>query len=130
MGVGGFSNDPAPSLQQFQKYVAEKDIGYYLMSSAGTGAQSEQAQGLASSLQKTFGGGRSSVTTQIQQWVQSNFHGTTMGNFTVYNLTVAPSPQPSTTTTAAGSAGPNTTADETHSMLAPTHRGHRHETGR
>ncbi|MGC4935621.1 ArnT family glycosyltransferase [Gordonia sp. DT30] len=134
MGIGGFSGDPAPSLAQFQKYVADKDVGYYLASdgagggrgaSGGAGADAAVAEMFAA---HGFGGGRSSVTTQIQQWVQANFHGTTIGDYTVYDLGVAPSPQPTTTqptTTQPTTTQPTTTqpAPAAHTSGRSTNRG-------
>ncbi len=138
MGVGGFSNDPAPSLAQFQKYVADKDIGYYLAPETSSQNGSATAA-VMSAVTKAFGGagfggGRSSVTTQIQQWVEANFHGTTIGDYTVYNLTVAPSPQPAsmTTTTASTTTGTTTGAATPGSTFPTTgfggHRPVRHHT--
>lgn len=80
-----------------------------------------------------FGGGRSSVTTQIQQWVEANFHGTTIGNYTVYDLTVAPSPQPASTTATPASTTTGSTAtagSATPGSTAPTAGFGGHRTGR
>src|SRR6185312_9418916 len=68
MAIGGFNGtDPWPTLAQFQKYVADGKIHYYI---AGGG----------------FGGGgfgapgaSASTTSQITTWVQSNFSATTIG---------------------------------------------------
>lgn len=137
MGVGGFSNDPAPSLAQFQKYVADKDIGYYLAPETSSQNGSANAE-LMSAITKAFGGtgfggGRSSVTTQIQQWVEANFHGTTIGNYTVYDLTVAPTPQPASTTATPASTTTGSTAtagSATPGSTAPTAGFGGHRTGR
>ncbi|GAB3000272.1 glycosyltransferase family 39 protein [Amycolatopsis acidiphila] len=69
MAIGGFDgSDPAPTLAQFQQYVADGDITYYV--SGGMGG---------------FGGrgGGGSIAT----WVEQNFHSTTVGSSTVYDLT-------------------------------------------
>jgi 4-amino-4-deoxy-L-arabinose transferase-like glycosyltransferase len=69
IAVGGFNGgDPAPTLAQFQQYVADHQITYYI--SGGLGG---------------FGGrgGSSSIAT----WVEQNFRATTVGNSTVYDLT-------------------------------------------
>ncbi|RVX47080.1 4-amino-4-deoxy-L-arabinose transferase-like glycosyltransferase [Nonomuraea polychroma] len=76
MAVGGFNGtDPAPTLEQFQQYVAEKKIHYFL--GAGMGG---------------FGGrstGGSDDAAKIAAWVQENFTATTVGGTTVFDLTQA-----------------------------------------
>lgn len=65
MGIGGWSgSDPAPTLEEFQRYVAEGRIGYFV--SGGMGGMR---------------GG-----TGIAEWVAENFPATTVGNATVYDL--------------------------------------------
>ncbi|NIH86664.1 ArnT family glycosyltransferase [Amycolatopsis granulosa] len=69
MAIGGFNGgDPAPTLEQFQQYVANGEITYYVtgggMGGAGRGD-----------------GGR------IAQWVEQNFTAQTVGGSTVYDLT-------------------------------------------
>jgi 4-amino-4-deoxy-L-arabinose transferase-like glycosyltransferase len=75
MAIGGWSSDPAPTLAQFKKYVAEGKIGYYI-SSGGMGG------GMP---------GGSSYATQIEQWVAKNFTTKTVGGQTVYDLSSAKS---------------------------------------
>jgi 4-amino-4-deoxy-L-arabinose transferase-like glycosyltransferase len=74
MAIGGFNGtDPAPTLAQFEKYVAEGKIHYYI----GGGG---------------FGGGSSSGdATQIADWVSTHFTAKTVGGVTVYDLTATPS---------------------------------------
>jgi 4-amino-4-deoxy-L-arabinose transferase-like glycosyltransferase len=68
MAIGGFNGgDPAPTLEQFQQYVAAGDIQYYV--SGGMGG---------------FGRGGSS---EIAAWVESTFSPQTIGGATVYDLT-------------------------------------------
>ena len=100
MAIGGFTgSDPAPTLSQFQHYVADGDIGYYI--STGTGTTGGRSRGGSSSTASTLGldpsqadeaaqllrrfesGG---VTGQIQEWVQSHYTGHTIGSYTVYDL--------------------------------------------
>ena len=70
MSIGGFNGtDPAPTLAQFEKYVAEDKIHYFV----GENADS-------------FGGG-SGDAAAITSWVASHFTGTKVGDETVYNLT-------------------------------------------
>jgi 4-amino-4-deoxy-L-arabinose transferase-like glycosyltransferase len=66
MAIGGFSGDPYPTLAQFQQYVADGDISYYI---AGGG----------------MGGGRGG-NSEIAQWVEANFTASTVGGVTVYDL--------------------------------------------
>jgi hypothetical protein len=67
MAIGGFTgSDPSPTLAQFQKYVADGDVRYYL--GGGRGG---------------FGGGSGN---QIEQWVTATFTATTAGGSTVYDL--------------------------------------------
>jgi 4-amino-4-deoxy-L-arabinose transferase-like glycosyltransferase len=66
IGIGGWSgSDPAPTLAEFQQYVADGEIGYYV--SEGGGGR----------------GGSSGIAT----WVADNFTATTVGGQTVYDLT-------------------------------------------
>jgi 4-amino-4-deoxy-L-arabinose transferase-like glycosyltransferase len=67
MAIGGFSGrDPAPSLEQFQSYVAAGQVHYFI---AGGG----------------FGGERGGST--IGAWVEQHFTATTVGGHPVYDLT-------------------------------------------
>ena len=76
MSLGGFNgSDPYPTLEQFQQYVADGEVHYYI---AGGG----------------FGGGGgqmggSSTTSEIQSWVEDNFTATTVDGVTLYDLTQA-----------------------------------------
>jgi 4-amino-4-deoxy-L-arabinose transferase-like glycosyltransferase len=70
MSIGGFDGtDPAPTLAQFERYVAEHKIHYFV----GAGAHG-------------FGGG-SGDAAAITKWVSSHFKAETTGGETVYNLT-------------------------------------------
>ena len=80
MAIGGFNGtDPAPTLVQFEKYVAEGKIHYYIASGGG---------GFGG-----FGGGAggSGDASQITSWVESHFTAQTIGGVTVYNLTTGAS---------------------------------------
>jgi len=69
MAIGGFNgSDDAPSLAQFQQWVAAGKIHYFL------GGQGFQANG------------GSSVPLEIASWVTENFTATTVGGTTVYDL--------------------------------------------
>src|SRR5439155_11707196 len=70
MAIGGFNGtDPAPTLAQFQQYVRDGKVHYFI---AGGGLGS---------------GSVSSSAGQIAAWVQQNFAATTVGGVTVYDLT-------------------------------------------
>ncbi|MGW1168299.1 glycosyltransferase family 39 protein [Streptomyces sp. NPDC002550] len=71
MAIGGFNGtDPSPTLAQFEKYVAEGKIHYFI---AGGG----------------MGGGMggSGTSSRITSWVESNFKKVTVGSATFYDLT-------------------------------------------
>ncbi|MER7280255.1 glycosyltransferase family 39 protein [Dactylosporangium sp. NPDC000244] len=72
MAIGGFNgSDPAPSLAQFQQYVREGKIHYFIGGS-GLGGRSN---------------GGSSVSAEIAAWVEANYTATTIGNTTLFDLT-------------------------------------------
>ena len=74
MSIGGFNgSDPSPSLAQFQEYVANGQIHYYIAGSVGGG--------------QSMGG--SSVSSQISSWVAANFTPVTVGGTTLYDLTAS-----------------------------------------
>jgi len=73
MAIGGFNGtDPAPTLAQFQQYVRDGKIHYFIGGGSGPGSASTN-----------------STTSQITAWVQQTFTATTVGGVTVYDLTVA-----------------------------------------
>ncbi|MFN2562325.1 MAG: glycosyl transferase, partial [Jatrophihabitans sp.] len=72
MAIGGFSgNDAAPALAQFEKYVSEGKVSYFI---AG-GGDGRGGPG---------GGGTSSA---ISAWVAAHYRASTVGGTTVYDLT-------------------------------------------
>jgi 4-amino-4-deoxy-L-arabinose transferase-like glycosyltransferase len=74
MAIGGFSgSDATPTLAQFEKYVAQGKIHYFIGSGTGGG----------------FGGGGSGTGSAISSWVSSHYTSTTVGGSTVYDLTKA-----------------------------------------
>ncbi|MDQ1466819.1 MAG: hypothetical protein QOH10_1234 [Actinomycetota bacterium] len=77
MAIGGFNGtDPAPTLAQFERYVSEGKIHYYI--SGGVGFAGRGGAGASGS-----------TTTQIASWVASHFTARTIGGTTVYDLTAA-----------------------------------------
>jgi 4-amino-4-deoxy-L-arabinose transferase-like glycosyltransferase len=70
MAIGGFNGtDPAPSLAEFEQYVAQGRIHYFLGSGDG------------------FGAGGSGTSSEIAQWVEQHFTATRVDGVTVYDLT-------------------------------------------
>ncbi len=72
MAIGGFNGtDPAPTLAEFERYVADGKIHYYIGGGSG------------------FGGGSGGTTpaSQIESWVTSHFTARTVDGVTVYDLT-------------------------------------------
>jgi len=73
MAIGGFNgSDPSPTLEQFQQYVADGQIHYFISGGGGFGGQST---------------GGSSASSEISSWVRSHFTATTVDGVTVYDLT-------------------------------------------
>ncbi|MCE3552435.1 glycosyltransferase family 39 protein [Pseudonocardia sp. RS11V-5] len=71
MAMGGFiGSDPYPTLQQFQQYVANGEIHYFVTGGMGGGP-----------------GGRGGATSEITSWVEQHYTATTVGGHTVYDLT-------------------------------------------
>ncbi|MEV7094070.1 glycosyltransferase family 39 protein [Amycolatopsis sp. NPDC051045] len=71
MAVGGFNGtDPYPTLEQFQQYVANGRIHYFL----GEGMTMQ-------------GGSGSDAAQQIAEWVASRYSASTVDGVTVYDLT-------------------------------------------
>jgi hypothetical protein len=72
MAIGGFNGtDPTPTLPQFQRYVREGRIHYFIGGGGFGGG----------------GGGTTSTSAQISSWVSANFSSRTVGGVTVYDLT-------------------------------------------
>jgi 4-amino-4-deoxy-L-arabinose transferase-like glycosyltransferase len=76
MAVGGFNGtDPAPTLSQFQRFVAEKKIHYFIRGRLMFG--------------QWGGGGHSGSheAADIAEWVETHFEPTTLDRSVVYDLT-------------------------------------------
>ncbi|MBJ7288739.1 glycosyltransferase family 39 protein [Williamsia sp.] len=100
MAIGGFTNDPVPTLAEFQQYIRNGDVTYYLASAGGSRggsgsagrrsatsivpgldpSMSEQATKLFSQYNST------SVTGKIQAWVEAHYTPRTVGSYQVYDL--------------------------------------------
>jgi hypothetical protein len=78
IAIGGFSgSDDAPTLAQFEKWVAEGRIGYFIAGGGMGGGRTGGADGGAAG--------------RISQWVSQHYTATTVGGSTVYDLTKASS---------------------------------------
>lgn len=92
MAIGGFNgSDPSPTLAQFQQYVADGDIHYFVASGNGGGAGGPGG-----------GMGGSGTGSQISEWVAATFTQVTISGSTFYDLT-----QPLSSAT--GTSGSTTT---------------------
>ena len=70
MAIGGFTgSDNSPTLAQFQSYVADHEVRYFIGSDRGGPPH-----------------GRSGPAQQITEWVQQNFTPIEVGGTTVYDL--------------------------------------------
>ena len=75
LAVGGFNGtDPAPTLAQFQEYVAQGRIHYFIDSEIMGGFGSEKTG--------------SDAASDIAAWVAANYTATTIDGVTLYDLTV------------------------------------------
>ncbi|WP_410871156.1 glycosyltransferase family 39 protein [Nocardia sp. A7] len=71
MPIGGFNgSDPSPTLEQFQQYVADGEIHYFV--AGGRGGP---------------GGSGESTSSAIAAWVTANYTATTVDGVTLYDLT-------------------------------------------
>lgn len=69
MPIGGFNgSDPSPTLEQFQQFVADGRIHYFLAGGMG-------------------GRGGEGTASAISEWVQANFASTTVDGVVLYDLT-------------------------------------------
>ncbi|WP_319457105.1 MULTISPECIES: glycosyltransferase family 39 protein [unclassified Mycobacterium] len=76
MAIGGFTGgDPSPTLAQFQQYVADGQVRYFIASDRGGPGGSGGP-----------GGDRDSVAKDITAWVEQNFTKRDVGGTTVYDL--------------------------------------------
>ncbi len=81
MAIGGFNGtDPAPSLGEFERYVEEGKIHYFIAGGDSFGAAGPL--GAASTSTTSSGDG-----DKITAWVESHFTAETVGGVTVYDLT-------------------------------------------
>ncbi|ORA66621.1 ArnT family glycosyltransferase [Mycolicibacterium insubricum] len=76
MAIGGFiGTDPVPTLERFRQYVADGQIGYYILPKPKDGDDKNSHGG--------FGQGSH---TDISDWVKATFTSKTIGSNDVYDL--------------------------------------------
>ncbi len=88
MAIGGFmGTDNSPTLAQFQQYVREGKISYFIADSmfggggpGGGGHSGKQGAGMR------FGPGSTGPAKEITQWVKQHYTAKTVGGQTVYDL--------------------------------------------
>ncbi|MCZ4076765.1 glycosyltransferase family 39 protein [Rhodococcus sp. H36-A4] len=69
MAIGGFNgSDPSPTLAEFQQYVADGEIHYFIAGGSG------------------MGGSNTGTASEIAEWVAANYTPTTVDSVTVYDL--------------------------------------------
>lgn len=86
MALGGFgSADPAPTLGQFQSYVDEGRVHYYV-ESTGLGLPAMPGQSGAPAF-KPPGMNGDSEAEHIKDWVKQHFSSTKVDGVTIYDLT-------------------------------------------
>lgn len=80
MPIGGFNgSDPSPTLEQFQQWVAEGKIHYYIVSDGpGGGGGPGGAAGSDDSSERT--------SSAIQTWIEENYTAQTVDGVTMYDL--------------------------------------------
>ncbi len=77
MAIGGFNGtSDSISLEQFQEYVANGEIHYFISGGGMGGMRGGPG-----------GGDETSSASEISAWVEENFTQTTIGSSTVYDLT-------------------------------------------
>ncbi|TRW76972.1 glycosyltransferase family 39 protein [Mycolicibacterium sp. 018/SC-01/001] len=83
MALGGFSSgDPAPTLEEFQQYVHDRRVHYFIESAMfGRGA------GQDSDMPVPPGMDSDTQANRIKEWVKQNFTPVTVDGVTLYDLT-------------------------------------------
>ena len=77
MAIGGFTGgDDSPTLEQFQGYVADGQVRYFIASDRGPGGPGSPGGP----------GGGSGASTEITEWVEQTFTPVDVGGATVYDL--------------------------------------------
>lgn len=86
MALGGFgSGDPSPTLEQFQQYVADGRLHFYIQS-AGPGLGSSAADS-DSDAAAPISSADGREATRISDWVEQQYSSVTVDGVTLYDLT-------------------------------------------
>nr|WP_201305121.1 glycosyltransferase family 39 protein [Streptomyces sp. GS7] len=88
MAIGGFNgSDPSPTLAQFQRYVAEGKIHYFIAGGRdGSGGGRTGKGGRGGGFPGGPGGGQG-PSSKISAWIEKTFKKVTVGGATFYDLT-------------------------------------------
>ncbi|WP_232666255.1 ArnT family glycosyltransferase [Pseudonocardia sp. TRM90224] len=95
MSIGGFSGrDPAPTLEQFQAYVAAGDVWYFVDGGRGDPAalletlspSDPNYEAVAQAVEQGRQGGPGGGGSAITDWVKAHFASTKVGAHTIYDL--------------------------------------------
>ncbi len=74
MAIGGFNgSDPSPTLEQFQQYVADGEVHYFIASGGSGGGRGGVNAG-------------GSTSAEITAWVSASFEAQTVDGVTLYDL--------------------------------------------
>ncbi|WP_424805581.1 ArnT family glycosyltransferase [Rhodococcus sp. 27YEA15] len=89
MAIGGFSNDPVPTLDEFVSDVADHRVTYFVqptpVQTQGNATGRGQVSGPDGRGQED-GGARAGSHADITAWVTSHFTATTVDGYTVYDM--------------------------------------------
>ncbi|GAB11253.1 hypothetical protein GOARA_066_00040 [Gordonia araii NBRC 100433] len=85
MAIGGFTgSDNAPTLEQFQRYVRDGQVRYFVVDDRGPGKRG--GSGGPGDGRPRGPGGRGGSSTAITEWVQANFTASSIEGTTVFDL--------------------------------------------
>lgn len=81
MPIGGFNgSDPSPTLAQFQQWVADGEVHWFVSGGGGLGGGMGGMGGPAGA------GGDTGTTSEISAWVEATFDAVTVDGVTLYDL--------------------------------------------
>ncbi|MFD0122835.1 ArnT family glycosyltransferase [Streptomyces virginiae] len=84
MPIGGFNgSDPSPTLEQFQQYVRDGKIHWFI----GQGTSTDTAEGGMGGMGGGRGGPGGGTSSAIETWIKATFKASTIGGATFYDLT-------------------------------------------
>ncbi|MFD6913830.1 ArnT family glycosyltransferase [Streptomyces virginiae] len=84
MPIGGFNgSDPSPTLEQFQQYVRDGKIHWFI----GQGTSTDTAEGGMGGMGGGRGGPGGGTSSAIETWIKATFRASTIGGATFYDLT-------------------------------------------